>query len=121
MSRVMLALEVSSRIKLDQSAIFDEIDAGTGGKAGEKIGKKLKVISKQKQVFSITHLAQVCAFADSHIKIYKDNNEDRTSTKAVVLSSQEHIKEIARMISGEQITQSALSHAENLINLSNID
>ncbi|MDR0486141.1 MAG: DNA repair protein RecN [Elusimicrobiota bacterium] len=118
MSRVMLALELSSRLNADQTAVFDEIDAGTGGKAGGKIGKKLETLSKEKQVFSVTHLAQVCAFSDSHIKIYKDDNDLRTRTKAEILPPQEHIKEIARMISGEQVTESALSHAKNLIGLS---
>ncbi|MDR3050081.1 MAG: DNA repair protein RecN [Elusimicrobiota bacterium] len=118
LSRVMLALELSSQFNKDQTTVFDEIDAGTGGKTGEKIGKKLGALSKKKQVFSITHLAQVAAFADTHIKIYKDTQNSRTFTKTRILSQEEHIEEIARMISGEQITQSALEHAQNLIKLS---
>ncbi|MDR2860323.1 MAG: DNA repair protein RecN [Elusimicrobiota bacterium] len=115
MSRVMLAIELSSEFNIDQTAVFDEIDTGTGGKAGDKIGKKLEKLSKQKQVFSITHLAQAAAFADTHIKIYKDVEDSRTFTRAKTLSQEEHIEEIARMISGEQITQSALEHAKSLI------
>jgi DNA repair protein RecN (Recombination protein N) len=115
MSRTLLAIELSSDFNPDQTAIFDEIDTGTGGKAGEKIGKKLQDLSKQKQVFSITHLAQVAAFADTHIKIYKDDKDARTFTKAQTLSQDEHIEEIARMISGQQITKAALDHAKNLI------
>ncbi|MDR3244134.1 MAG: DNA repair protein RecN [Elusimicrobiota bacterium] len=118
LSRVMLALELSSQFNKDQTTVFDEIDTGTGGKTGGKIGKKLEALSKQKQVFSITHLAQVAAFADIHIKIYKDIENSRTFTKAKILSQQEHIEEIARMISGENITESAIDHSKNLIKLS---
>ncbi|GHT52356.1 DNA repair protein RecN [Endomicrobiia bacterium] len=115
LSRVLLAIELSSKMKNDQTTIFDEIDTGTGGTTGEKIGGKLAELSKKKQVFSITHLAQVAAFAKTHIKIYKETKNLRTYTKAKVLSEIEHIEEIARMISGEKITKAALQHAENLV------
>ncbi|GHT42942.1 hypothetical protein AGMMS49921_09520 [Endomicrobiia bacterium] len=69
-------------MKSDQTTIFDEIDTGTGGTTGEKIGGKLGELSKKKQVFSITHLAQVAAFAKTHIKIYKETKNLRTYTKA---------------------------------------
>lgn len=115
MSRVLLAIELSADFNAGQTAVFDEIDTGTGGKAGEKIARKLSELSKQKQVFSITHLAQGAAFADTHVKIYKSAQGDRTFTKAKILSRDEHIEEIARMISGQEITQSALEHAQNLI------
>jgi DNA repair protein RecN (Recombination protein N) len=72
-------------------------------------------LASKKQVFSVTHLAQCAAFADTHIKIYKEDSGGRTYTKAKILTPQEHIAEIARMISGEQISPSALAHAETLI------
>ncbi|MCA6072844.1 MAG: DNA repair protein RecN [Endomicrobium sp.] len=115
LSRVLLAIELSSKVKRDQTTIFDEIDAGTGGKASEKIGEKLSKLSRKKQVFSITHLAQVAAFARMHVKIYKEIVNSRTYTKAKALSEIEHIEEIARMISGEKITKTALDHAKNLV------
>jgi len=115
LSRVLLAIELSSKLKNDQTVIFDEIDTGTGGKTGEKIGKKIAELAQKKQVFSITHLAQVAAFAETHIKIYKEIENSRTFTKAKTLSESEHIEEIARMISGENITKSALDHAKSLI------
>lgn len=118
LSRVLLSIEISSGIKSDQTTIFDEIDTGTGGKTGEKIGKKLAELAKNKQVFSITHLAQVAAFAKTHIKIYKETSNARTYTKAEVLLRNEHEEEIARMISGEKITETALEHAKNLIKAS---
>ncbi|MDR1196423.1 MAG: DNA repair protein RecN [Endomicrobium sp.] len=116
LSRVLLAIEISSELKSDQTTIFDEIDTGTGGKTGEKIGKKLKALAENKQVFSITHLAQVAAFAKTHIKIYKEILDSRTHTKAKTLSEDEHAQEIARMISGEKITKAAIEHAKDLIN-----
>lgn len=118
LSRVLLAIELSSKLHSDQTTIFDEIDTGTGGKTGEKIGSKLAELSKKKQVLSITHLAQVAAFADTHIKIYKETIESRTYTKAKVLTPEEHTQEIARMISGEKITESAVNHAKDLISSS---
>jgi DNA repair protein RecN (Recombination protein N) len=114
LSRVLLAIELSSKMKNDQTTIFDEIDTGTSAATGEKIGRKLAELSKKKQVFSITHLAQVAACAKTHIKIYKEIKNSRTYTKAKVLSQTEHIEEIARMISGEKITKTALDHAKNL-------
>jgi len=115
LSRVLLAVELSSKLQSDQTSIFDEIDTGTGGKTGEKIGKKLADLSAKKQVFSITHLAQVAAFAKTHIKIYKETENNRTYTKAKILSETEHVEEIARMISGEKITPAAIEHAKQLI------
>lgn len=115
LSRVLLAVELSSKIKNDRMIIFDEIDSGTGGKTGEKIGEKLSELARRKQVFSATHLAQVAAFAGTHIKIYKEMENSRTCTKAKMLTGMEHIEEIARMISGEKITKAALEHAKNLI------
>jgi DNA repair protein RecN (Recombination protein N) len=115
LSRLLLAIELSSKIKNDRTVIFDEIDSGTGGKTGGKIGEKLSELAGRKQVFSVTHLAQVAAFAGTHIKIYKETENSRTYTKAKMLTETEHIEEIARMISGEKITKVALEHAKNLV------
>jgi DNA repair protein RecN (Recombination protein N) len=115
LSRVLLAVELSSKIKNDRAVIFDEIDSGTSGKTGEKIGEKLSELAGRKQVFSVTHLAQVAAFAGTHIKIYKETENSRTYAKAKILSEMEHIEEIARMISGEKITKAALEHAKDLV------
>jgi DNA repair protein RecN (Recombination protein N) len=116
LSRVLLAIELSTKIQTYQTSVFDEIDTGTSGKIGEKIGEKLAELAKKKQVFSITHLAQVASFAKAHIKIYKEIENSRTYTRAKVLTESEHIEEIARMVSGEKISKTALNHAKNLIN-----
>ena len=115
-SRIMLALATTiSEYYNIQTIIFDEIDTGTSGKTGEKIGKKLKQISKNKQVISISHLAQIAANADNHLKIYKETDKKRTLTHAKLLNKQEHIKEVANIISGTNITKNAIKHAKELI------
>ncbi len=116
-SRIMLALATTiSKYYNIQTIIFDEIDTGTSGKTGDKIGKKLKQISKDKQVISISHLAQIAANAKNHLKIYKETVNNRTTTHAKLLNNTEHIEEVANIISGQTITKNALKHAKELIN-----
>jgi DNA repair protein RecN (Recombination protein N) len=116
-SRVMLALSttISENYNVD-TIIFDEIDTGTSGKTGDKIGKKLKSLSKNRQIISISHLAQIASSADTHVKIYKELQQDRNITKAKVLDKEERIEEIAKIISGAEITEHALKHAEEMLN-----
>ncbi|WP_372518607.1 DNA repair protein RecN [Candidatus Ruminimicrobiellum ovillum] len=115
-SRVMLALSttVSNNYNVD-TVIFDEIDTGTSGKTGEKIGKKLKSLSKERQIISISHLAQIASNADNHIKIYKESENGRNITKAKVLNDKERVEEIAKIISGEKVTEHAIKHAEEML------
>ena len=116
LSRVLLAIAVIlSNFYSVGTIIFDEIDTGVSGITGEKIGKKLKNISKQKQVILISHLAQVVSNADTHIKVYKTVNDNKTVTKVKILNKQEHIEEIATIISGEKVTEYAIKHAKELI------
>ena len=115
-SRIMLALATTiSKYYNIQTIIFDEIDTGTSGKTGDKIGKKLKQISKDKQVISISHLAQIAASAKNHLKIFKETIKERTTTHAKLLNKQEHIEEVANIISGKTVTQNAIKHAKELI------
>ncbi|MBR4633120.1 MAG: DNA repair protein RecN [Elusimicrobia bacterium] len=116
-SRVMLALSTTISDNYNVGTIiFDEIDTGTSGKTGEKIGKKLKSLSDNRQIISISHLAQIASNADNHIKIYKETEKGRNITKAKVLNANERIEEIAKIISGEKITEHAIKHAEELLN-----
>ncbi len=116
-SRVMLALSTTISDNYNVGTIiFDEIDTGTSGKTGEKIGKKLKSLSDNRQIISISHLAQIASNADNHIKIYKETEKGRNITKAKVLNADERIEEIAKIISGEKITEHAIKHAEELLN-----
>lgn len=116
-SRVMLALSTTISDNYNVGTIvFDEIDTGTSGKTGEKIGKKLKSLSDNRQIISISHLAQIASNADNHIKIYKETEKSRNITKAKVLNDKERVEEIAKIISGEKITEHAIKHAEEMLN-----
>ena len=116
-SRVMLALSTTISDNYNVGTIiFDEIDTGTSGKTGEKIGKKLKSLSNNRQIISISHLAQIASNADNHIKIYKETEKSRNITKARVLNSEERVEEIAKIISGEKVTEHAIKHAEEMLN-----
>ena len=117
-SRVMLALSTTISDNYNVGTIiFDEIDTGTSGKTGEKIGKKLKSLSSNRQIISISHLAQIASNADNHIKIYKETEKGRNITKAKVLSNKERVEEIAKIISGEKVTDHAIKHAEEMLTI----
>jgi len=115
-SRIMLALKsVLSEYLNIPVLIFDEIDAGTGGKTAFIIGKLLKKLSKSHQVFAITHFPQVAAFADNHYKVYKIVENGKTYTRIKKLNDRERIEELSRMISGS-ITEKSLLSAEEILN-----
>ena len=117
LSRIMLALKTILSEFLDIPVlIFDEIDSGTGGETSFAIGKKLKEISQNHQVFVITHLPQVAAFSNNHYKIFKESKQDRIVSKIQKLDGNERIEEIARMLSGEKITEKTLEAAKELLN-----
>jgi DNA repair protein RecN (Recombination protein N) len=116
MSRVMLALKtVFAKSDMIPVMVFDEIDAGIGGPMGQVVGKKMKNLSKYRQILCITHLPQIAAFADQHMSVTKTTEKGKTSTHVEALSDKEHTEEIARMLSGEKITPSARKHAEELV------
>lgn len=108
LSRLMLALKnvIADREGV-QTLIFDEVDTGVSGRAAQKIAVKLKEVSKAKQVFCVTHQAQVGAKADTHLLISKTERDGRVFTGVTELDRQARISELARMISGEEITDSA--------------
>ncbi len=115
LSRFMLALKVALMdIKSVPVMIFDEIDTGVGGSTADAIGKRLKILSKNLQIFVVTHQPQIAAKADLHFKISKLQNKDKIKTVIQKLSLDEKDHEIARMISGEQITNEALAAAKIL-------
>jgi DNA repair protein RecN (Recombination protein N) len=124
LSRVMLALKASveagkTRSKKDpahqRTLVFDEIDTGIGGRAAEAVGKKLKALSKTKQVLCITHLPQIASFADHHYLIEKKEAAGRTKTTVRPLDSADQTEEIARMLSGAKLTETSLKHAEQML------
>lgn len=115
MSRIMLAIKILS---LSSSAletiIFDEADTGVSGKVAESIGAKMQLIGKNHQVLCITHLAQVACFANHHYLIEKNNTNNETKVTIRALSKDESIYEIAKLISGKEVSQESIEHAKKL-------
>jgi DNA repair protein RecN (Recombination protein N) len=128
LSRVMLALKTTIEAGMtargrtqakggagQRTLVFDEIDAGIGGRAAEAVGKKLKQLAGTKQVVCITHLPQIASFADQHFLIEKKESGGRTRTSVRPLDSDERTKEVARMISGAKLTDTSIKHAEEML------
>jgi len=116
MSRVMLAIKaLISKSKALPTIIFDEIDAGVSGDIAERMGIILKEISVDMQVINITHLPQIAAKGDHHFLVYKQDSESETTTQLKLLSKSERIEELAKMLSGENITAAAILNAEELL------
>lgn len=112
LSRVMLAIKNVSAEKEDTpTMIFDEIDTGVSGRAAQKIGVKLRQVSKTRQVICVTHLSQIAVMADNHLLIEKTNFEDSTVTSVTQLDRSQRVGEIARILGGEHITQTTLDNA----------
>jgi len=118
LSRVMLAIEVvlASSTPLP-TYIFDEVDAGVGGKAAVEVGRRLAALSKVAQVIVVTHLPQVAVWGDHHLVVRKTESGSVSNTDVSVLDSKERTTEIARMLSGQDGSQSALEHAQELLEL----
>ena len=116
LSRIMLALK-TILVEGDPipTLVFDEVDAGIGGAVADEVGKKLRKIATRRQVFCITHLAQIASMATSHYGVAKAVKKDRTSTEVRLLGDRERIDEIARMLGGKTITGTTLKHAEEMI------
>ena len=118
LSRIMLALEVVLAKSIQApTLIFDEVDAGVGGAAAIEVGKRLARLASQAQVIVVTHLAQVAAFADSHIRVLKSSDADVTTSDVSTLDESERVLELARMLSGLEDSNLARAHARELLTL----
>ena len=116
LSRIMLALKnVIAEKDNIHTLIFDEIDTGVSGRAAQKIGIKLKSVSAHQQVLCVTHLSQMAVMADNHLLIEKQTRDGRTYTSVHKLDFEERKREIARIMVGENITDTALKNAEELL------
>jgi DNA repair protein RecN (Recombination protein N) len=117
MSRIMLAIKaiLANYSKLP-TIIFDEIDTGVSGEIAHKMGDIMKAMSNKMQVFAITHLPQIAAKGNQHYKVYKSIQGESTISELKLLSQEERIVEIAEMLSGKDISDSALNHAKALLN-----
>lgn len=116
LSRIMLAIKtvLSGKDKV-QTLIFDEVDTGISGAAANKVGKKLKQVSQNRQVLCITHLAQIAALADHHLLIEKHVEGERTFTQVQELDFEGRKREVARIIGGDQVTDLQLEMAEEML------
>lgn len=116
LSRLMLSIKtiVAKSMNLP-TIIFDEVDTGVSGEVAEKIGSMMAELSKHIQVLAITHLPQVAAQGDNHYKVYKTDVDDSTVTSIKVLDSEARIHELAAMLSGSSISQSAIENAKTLL------
>ena len=114
LSRVMLALEVVlAEVDPVPTFIFDEVDSGVGGKAAIEIGRRLAMLAQHVQVLVVTHLPQVAAFADQHILVLK--NDDASLSKVQVLTDEQRVVELARMLAGHDQSEAAQEHARELL------
>lgn len=118
LSRMMLAIKnvLSDKDETD-TLIFDEVDTGISGSASQKVGFKLREVSRTKQVLCVTHQAQIAALADSHFKIQKSVSDGRTFTSVTVLDHDGRRSELARIIGGVEITQATLDYADDMLRI----
>jgi DNA repair protein RecN (Recombination protein N) len=116
LSRIMLALKgVLTEADRIPVMVFDEVDVGIGGRIAEAVGKKLAALSTSRQVICITHLPQIAKYASRHFKVEKEVKGGRTYSKISKLDKKERVQELARMLGGEKITDTALRHARELL------
>lgn len=116
LSRLMLAIKSLVLTQGDiPTLLFDEVDAGIGGKVAEIVGKKLKKVAASHQVLCVTHLPQIAALADSHYVVQKEVAKGRTFTEVKKLNDKERVEEVARMLGGVKITEKTKRHAEEMV------
>ena len=113
--RFALAIKVVATVNTNISIVFDEVDSGIGGAVASAVGSRLKRLGQKRQVIVVTHSPQVAALGDLHFKVIKDSMENKTSTSIVKLDNRDRITEIARMLSGKEITFEAKLAAEKLL------
>ncbi len=116
LSRVMLALKtIFAKADTVETLVFDEIDTGIGGEVAVAVGAHIKNLSKNRQIFCITHLASIAVYADNQIKIEKSVSGELTSSNVYFVKGNDRVKEIARMLSGDADTAQSMEHAKSLL------
>ncbi|MDH3493632.1 MAG: DNA repair protein RecN [Acidobacteriota bacterium] len=115
-SRLMLVLKTAAGLGSDSKAVvFDEVDAGVGGRVAEAVGVKLKGLAEDQQILCVTHQPQVASLADSHFLVEKSDDGKRTRITVRRLNEEERLEEIARMLAGEEITEAARENARSML------
>lgn len=126
LSRVMLALEVALATSPDRGEhtpgtfVFDEVDAGVGGRAATEVGRRLAALARGSQVLVVTHLAQVAAFADRHLVVTKSRDGAITASGVQEVTGEDRVRELARMLSGQEESDAARAHAAELLELADL-
>ena len=116
LSRILLALKsVANLDARGKTLVFDEVDAGIGGRVAEVVGRKLRDMSRHHQVLCVTHLPQIASMADRHLVVRKQVERGRTTTEVGVLDASERVEEVARMLGGETIPDAARRHAREMV------
>ncbi|MFI5219721.1 MAG: DNA repair protein RecN, partial [Bacteroidia bacterium] len=116
LSRLMLCIKAMiAKLTSLPTIIFDEIDSGVSGEIAFKVGNIIKKISDEHQVIAITHLPQMAGKGDTHYLVYKETGKNTTATKVKELSEKERVNEIAKMLSGEKLTEVAIENAKELL------
>ncbi len=116
LSRLMLILNTTTKLsEASKTMVFDEIDTGIGGRVAEAVGLKLKELAKTQQVLCVTHQPQVASLADHHFLVQKETIKNRTQIRLKELGETEKVEEIARMLAGEKITDTARQHAREML------
>ena len=116
LARLMLSLKsIMAKCMNLPTVIFDEVDTGVSGEIADKMGDMMRHMGKEMQVLAITHLPQVASKGDSHFKVYKTDNEERTVSHVKKLDREERIRELAAMLSGSTINEAALLNARTLL------
>ena len=117
LSRMSLAIQViASGGSAIPTMVFDEVDSGVGGGVAEMVGRRLAELGRERQVLCVTHLPQVASLADEHFRISKVSDGKLTRTTASILSHDERVEELARMLGGVEITRTTLDHAAEMLN-----
>ncbi len=121
LSRISLALQVvTAKVGRIPTLIFDEVDAGIGGRVAEIVGKQLRTLGQNRQILCITHLPQVAAQGNHHFRVSKNSDGTSTISQVQTLSNAERIDEIARMLGGVEITEQTLNHAEDMLSRASV-
>jgi len=117
LSRLQLAVQsvAASRGGRRRTLVFDEVDAGIGGRVAESVGKRLRALAERDQVLCVTHVPQIAALADRHFRAEKVESRGRTTAKVRLLDEKERVAEIARMLAGEKVPETAVRHARELL------